>query len=195
VKLLFSIIIVGALAASASAQDATLKERATHAGLNYEYDKFDDFDSVNALLNSGLMNFSYAGYVSKEHHFMVIIRASEIMYDDNAIFMVDGQRFKITPLVRHYRSFGTVVERDLLSRMIANPGRCAVKVGSFEYEFTAGEVAKIKKLLNVVDGVDSGSVAKLYLPQVLIEQVPLQAIPLRVQIAPGVYKTYTRTDY
>jgi hypothetical protein len=193
VKLLFSIIIVGALAASVSAQDAALKERATHAGLYYEYDKFNDFESVNTE-SSGL-NFSYAGYVAKSHHFMMLIRASEIMYDDNAIFLINGERFKVTPSLRHYRSYGSVVDRDLLSRMVANPTRSALQIGSYEHEFTPSEIQKIKKLLNVVDGVDTRSVAKLYLPQVLIEQVPLLAMPLKVQIAPGVYKTYTRTDY
>jgi hypothetical protein len=146
--------MIAALAAvSASAQDASLKDRAARSGLSYRYDKFEDFDSVRTadLPNSGIM-FSYAGYVGKEHLFAIVILNSVITYDNDAIFLIDGERFKVVPNGRHYRQFATALERSLISR-IASAKECAVKVGYFEYEFSHNERAQIGKLLEIANDV------------------------------------------
>jgi hypothetical protein len=140
-------------ATATPAQDAALKAKAERAGLKYEYNKFDDFDSVGALLRGETIDFSYAGYFGKEHNFMVIISARGIMYDDDATFLVDGRRIKIVPIKRHYGQFGTIVQRDEMAAF-ASAHALAVKVGAFEYDFTAAEIAKIKAMHQVAGGVE-----------------------------------------
>jgi hypothetical protein len=134
-------------AVPALGQDAKLKAAAEAAGLEYNYDKFNDFQIATATVTPKF-SFSLAGKMGATPRFMIIVRSTEIGYEDNAIFLIDGRRLTVEPIAHHYYKFSSVIGRDDYAAM-CEAKSLAVKIGSFEHEFTKAQIDKLASLFKI----------------------------------------------
>jgi hypothetical protein len=144
---IFLTIILLLAAVPALGQDAKLKAAAESAALEYNYDKFNDFQSVTATVTPKFI-FSLAGKMGATPRFMIVVYSTEIGYEDNAIFLIDGRRLTVEPHAHHYYKFTTVLETDDYAAMCEGKS-LAVKIGSFEHEFTKAQIDKLANLFKI----------------------------------------------
>src|SRR6476661_10826649 len=130
-----------------ASQDLNLQSAAIKAGLDYNYDRFDKFESVHAQLSPSLI-LSYSGYVVESHRFFITAKSRDIGYEDDAIVLIDGRRLRLEPPKRHYLIFTAVIDNSDFASM-CKAEDLAIKIGSYVHEFTKEERQCLAALLRV----------------------------------------------
>lgn len=132
-------------AVPAVGQDATLKAAAEAAGLEYNYDRFRDFQSVHAILTPNL-SFSISGRIGRAPDLMFIAKSPLIGDRDKAIFLIDGERQRYASIIPRYGQFGGWLATTDEFAAMCKAKSLSLQIGGFEYDFTAQDIAKLRAL-------------------------------------------------
>jgi hypothetical protein len=152
---------IKAQAPAESEDQGDIKTAAEKAGFEYKYDKFQELEAFGPAIKvkGGTVGFLYGGYAGKSYDYLFGVTCDSIGYDDKAIFLIDGKRSSYEPIERKYRSFTAHLSPKEIREM-SEAKEMAVQVGSFEYDFAAEDIAKIKTLIRFAglhDGVKASS--------------------------------------